>query len=113
MAYRKYGNKKTTYQGYTFDSLAECARYRELELLAAAGVIKRLEVHPKFTLLPSFKDGSGKRHRAVTYSADFAYWEDGRRIAEDVKGAVTEAFKIKAKLFAYKFRTTELRIVRA
>ena len=44
----KYGNKKQTADGYTFDSKAELLRYDELQLMEKAGRIYNLVVHPEF-----------------------------------------------------------------
>lgn len=101
MSYRKYNNRPTTIDGIRFDSKAEAARYRELAILARAGEIEELELQPSFTLVPAFRDAAGRKHRAVTYTADFAYTVDGQRVVEDVKGGratKTQAFRIKWKL---------------
>jgi hypothetical protein len=42
--------------------------------------------------------------------ADFRYHENGRLVVEDTKGMETAVFKIKAKLFRYRYPTIELRI---
>lgn len=111
----KYGNKKVEIDGYTFDSLAEAARYKELRLLESAGRIEVLEVHPRFTLQHAFTDRQGQRHQAVTYSADFAYREiTGPFVAsvvEDVKGKETDVFRVKSKLFRFNYPDLELRII--
>ncbi|MCA0455688.1 MAG: DUF1064 domain-containing protein [Chloroflexi bacterium] len=99
----KYGNRKTTVNGITFDSKAEAARYQELRLLEQAGAISGLTLQPKWQLLPSFKH-DGKTERAISYIADFKYMdEDGQWVVEDVKGTRTEAYKIKRKLFLSKY----------
>jgi len=106
----KYGNRKKEVDGYTFDSLAEAARYQELCLLEAAGEIGMLKVHPRYELQPAFTDASGKRQRAITYEADFEYQDRSeivwRTVVEDVKGGrgtQTAVFKLKAKLFRFKY----------
>lgn len=107
----KYNNRKVEADGYTFDSQAEYYRYCELLLLARSGQISHLEVHPKFELLPAFKDASGKHHRKIEYEADFRYTEAGRKIVEDKKGVRTAVFKIKEKLLLNRYRDIEFRIV--
>ena len=111
---RKYGNKKVTIDGYTFDSLAEARRYEELCLMETTGEIKDLFMQPRYELQKPFTDNEGKRHRAIFYIGDFYYVEvkTGLRIVEDVKGKATPAFLIKQKLFLYKRDDLRLRIIK-
>lgn len=109
----KYGNKKIEADGYVFDSRAEFARYQELRLLARAGEIEDLVVHPAYELLPAFSDRTGKRHAPIRYVADFSYRERGQGVVEDVKGMSTAVFRVKAKLFLRWYSHLDLRIVKA
>lgn len=99
----KYGNRKITEDGITFDSLGEHRRYCELKLLLLleAGEITNLEVHPKFVLLPAFTDSEGKVHRPITYTADFRYIEKGITVVEDVKGFRTRDYILREKMLLY------------
>lgn len=108
---RKYRNKKTQIGMYVFDSIAESKRYKELALLEKAGQIKGLELQPKFLLQEGFKK-NGKTYRKIEYIADFMYIENGKVIIEDVKGMETDVFKLKRKLFEYKYPDFELKIVK-
>lgn len=103
----KYGNRKTVIDGVAFDSKAEAERYAELKLLERAGIIRDLQLQPKFPLIPTFRK-NGKTFRGITYVADFAYTENGRKVVEDVKGFKTEVYKIKRKLFEYTYRDITL-----
>lgn len=110
----KYGNRYVKADGYTFDSQAEYGRYCQLVLAVNAKVISGLQVHPRYELQPAFVDNQGQRVKPIVYEADFAYYENGVMIIEDIKGVETEAFKLKWKLLRYKFvgqRTIECRIV--
>ena len=107
----KYRNKKTQIGMYVFDSIAESKRYKELALLEKAGQIKGLELQPKFLLQEGFKK-NGKTYRKIEYIADFMYIENGKVIIEDVKGMETDIFKLKRKMFEYKYPEFELRIVK-
>lgn len=107
----KYGNKKVLIDGIKFDSMAEGRRYKELKLMQRAGIIKELQLQPKFLLQESFKK-NGKTYRKIEYSADFKYIEKGKVVVEDVKGKETEVFRIKHKLFEYKYRDLELKLVK-
>jgi hypothetical protein len=96
----KYHNRKVTEDGYTFDSVAEYNRYRELKTMQNNGDIKSLAVHPTYILQKEF-NYHGKLVREVKYIADFVYYDvnDHILVIEDVKGVQTAEFKIKAKLF--------------
>lgn len=67
----------------------------------------------KYELQSSFKK-NGETYRAITYIADFVYWDNkhSKTIVEDTKGFETEVFKIKRKLFEYKFQEYELKIIK-
>lgn len=108
----KYKNKKVTVDGIDFDSIKESVRYKQLKLLERAGLIKDLKLQTKFELQPSFRKNN-KTIRAITYKADFDYLtKDGRHIVEDVKGMETEVFKLKRKMFEYKYKDLEIKIVK-
>ena len=98
----KYRNKKVQIDRYVFDSQLEGRRYRELALLERAGEIKNLRLQVPFLLQDSFKK-NGKTYRKIEYIADFVYEEKGQTIVEDTKGMKTDVFKIKQKLFEYKY----------
>lgn len=102
MIYRKYHNTKVFVNGIKFDSKLEAGRYRELLLLEKAGQIRNLRRQVEFELQPSFRK-NGKTIRKISYIADFVYEESGQTIIEDSKGCRTEIFKLKKKLFEYKY----------
>lgn len=91
----KYHAQRTTVQRAAetraFDSKAEADRYLELQALQAAGKISHLECQPQYHLSDA----------QIGYKADFQYREDGRTIAEDVKGVMTERFGIITKLWKH------------
>lgn len=89
----KYGNKKVTYAGQIFDSIGERDRYFYLQEAERQGRIKDLKCQVRFPL-----DVNGLK--VCAYIADFVYFlPDGHRIVEDYKGAITDVFRLKAKLF--------------
>ena len=106
----KYKNKKIIIDGIEFDSKKEAKRYSELKLLERAGKIKDLELQKVFELQPSFKKNN-KTYRKTTYKADFYYFdiEKDKYIVEDVKGFKTEVYKLKKKIFEYKYQELELK----
>ena len=97
----KYGNRKITVGGETFDSRREYDRYRELVLLVRAGKIHDLVRQVKFELIPAQKEDGKVVERAVHYIADFVYWEGDEMIVEDAKGYRTDTYKLKKKLLLY------------
>ena len=104
----KYGNRKTTVDGITFDSKAEAERYKALKRLELLGVIKGLELQKTFRLC---KDRwNNGRPFSISYKADFVYTLDGDIIVEDVKGFRTEAYQLKKKLMkaVYGIEITEI-----
>lgn len=102
---RKYHNKKVEYDGYTFDSIREKNYYIKLKLLEKAGKIKELELQKEYELQPSYKLGN-KTNRKITYRADFTYktTEDDKLHVIDVKGFRTDVYRLKKKLFEYKYK---------
>ena len=101
----KFHAKKTVTPNGIFDSGKEYDRWRELKLLEVAGKIKNLQRQVRFQLIPAqFGVVDGKRRcleRAVHYTADFVYEEDGKTVAEDVKGVRTADYVIRRKLMLY------------
>lgn len=99
-SYSKYRAKKTVVDGIKFDSKREAERYCELKLLEKAKKIRNLELQPRFLLQDKFKDKQGNTHRKIEYVADFLYIDKlGRNVVEDVKGVLTDVYKIKKKIF--------------
>lgn len=91
----KYGNRKVTVDGVTFDSAKEAARWHNLRLLERAGQIRNLrrQVRYDFTI-NGVKVGS--------YIADHEYdelnngvWEP---VTEDVKGFKTQVYALKRRM---------------
>lgn len=109
----KYGAKPTVcIHGHKHASKREAVRCVELHLLLRAGAITDLVVEPTFHLSV---DGSpiklGNGHRAK-YRPDFTYRENGREIAEDVKGFVVRDFPLRAAVFRACFPHIELRVTK-
>lgn len=113
----KYGSKKITKDGMTFDSLKEYRRFCELCLLQRAGKVTDLQRQVKFVLIPTQREKSTELYKAgpqkglpkpgavleqeITYVADFVYTEDGKRVVEDTKGFKTKEYIIKRKMMLY------------
>lgn len=96
--YRVSKKEERTYNGIVFDSKKELARYKVLIKLLDEGKISKLERQVTFLLQDKF-EYRGEKIRAITYKADFEYYnEEGYRIIEDVKGFKTPEYKLKKKM---------------
>lgn len=107
----KYRSRKTMVDNITFDSQAEANYYSNLKLLQRAGEVKEFDLQPTYLLQEGYK--RGKRNvQPITYIADFLVtYTDGRQEIIDIKGAKTEVYRIKKKLFEYKYPDLEIREV--
>lgn len=105
----KYRAIKTVIDGVTFDSRKEGRRYRELRLLERSGVIKDLCLQPRFLLQEAYSK-NGKAVRKIEYIADFSYYdlEKDKFVVEDVKGVKTDVYRLKKKIFEYKYPDLEI-----
>ena len=94
-------NKKVTYEGISFDSILEKDYYIHLKNDKS---IKNLQLQVPFILQEKYKL-NGKTIREIKYIADFTYYdkEDTFHVV-DTKGFVTDIFKIKKKLFEYRYK---------
>lgn len=93
MAKHKYGAIPKEVDNIKFPSTAEANRYEDLKLLVSGGVIKNLELQPRYPLVVNdLKVGE--------YRADFSYFDNeiGKWVVEDVKGVKTPVYKLKKKL---------------
>lgn len=115
----KYGAKKITRDGETFDSLREYRRFCELSLLEKSGDIAGLRRQVVFPLIPTQREETcevytrGKNkglpkpgkvlEKEVKYIADFVYRDarTGEEIVEDVKGVKTKEYILKRKMMLY------------
>lgn len=102
-SWNKFGAKKITVGGRTFDSKKEARRAETLAMQEQYGIIRGLEYQKTFELQAAYTNNKGEHIRAITYKADFVYIEDGKIIAEDCKGFRTPEYKLKKKLFEKKF----------
>lgn len=107
----KYGNKRCTANGITFDSKKEMYRYLELKGLEDAGLIVDLKLQHHFTLSEAFRRPDGELIRRIEYVADFTYFDgEGKFIVEDVKSEATRknpVYSLKKRMMAnegYKIR---------
>lgn len=103
----KYHNTKIIIDGHKFDSKKEGSRYLKLKQLEKTGIIKELELQPKFLLLDTIHY-KGKTYPKTYYKADFKYFdnEKGKYIVEDVKSPITakdKVYRLKIKMLLTKY----------
>lgn len=77
-------------------SKKENRRATELAMMQQAGLISELSEQVKYVLIPK-QEGE----RAVTYTADFRYFQDGAWVVEDSKGFKTQQYVIRRKLMQF------------
>lgn len=96
----KYRNKKAVFNGETFDSKLELARYKQLLILSKVGQISCLKRQERFVLISKSKYG-----REIAYVADFTYQKGAEKVVEDVKSSVTKTrlYRLKKRLLAEKY----------
>lgn len=115
----KYGSRKQTVSGITFDSRREARRFQELRLLEQAGQISGLRLQVKYVLIPTqrapsfevYKRGPNKGRRKpgkvlekeCAYIADFVYTKGDETVVEDAKGVRTKEYIIKRKLMLERY----------
>ena len=91
----KYHNHKTVHQGVRFDSQKEAKRYQELILMERAGLIRSIELQPRYDLIVN-------GHKLGFYKGDFRYEVVATSIlmVEDVKSPATKTavYRLKKKL---------------
>ena len=89
----KYRNKKTLVDGHAFDSKAEASYYVALKHRAKAGEVEAVEMQRPYALTINGM-------LICTYKADFVFWDVAlkRWRVVDVKGVITDVFRIKQKL---------------
>lgn len=90
----KYNAKATYVDGMRFDSKAEAERWQYLRLRERAGDIADLKRQKKI----AFESG-------VTWRLDFVYRERDVTVFEDVKGKITQDYRIKRDTLIWELET--------
>ena len=91
----KYKAVPTAIDGVIFASKKEAARYAELKMLLKIGLIKDLQLQPRFPLVVN-------GIKVCEYRGDFRYMtKDEADVIEDVKSVATKTvvYRLKSKLF--------------
>lgn len=112
MKRRKYGNIKVVSDVMKFDSKKECARYNALVSLESVGLVRNIELQPKYNF---YLNGKWE----FSYSADFRYESQIDHpdkwviIIEDVKSKATQknsTYRLKKRIIQneYNIKITEV-----
>lgn len=99
----KYGAHKTTVGDKVYDSKKEARRAITLRYMQENNLISSLKEQQRFVLQEGYINNKGQKVRPIEYVADFTYNQDGKQIVEDCKGIKTDVYKIKKKMFEYKY----------
>jgi hypothetical protein len=101
------GKARRTVNDIVFHSEDEAKRYSQLLLLERARHINKLELQPKYNI-----EINGIK--ITEYIGDFRYFDviRGARVLEDVKGVMTDLFKVKRKLVEALYPGTKITIVK-
>lgn len=100
----KYNATKTEYNGIKFDSKLEARIYKGLMELKSEGYINFVALQVPYELLEKYENVNGDKIRAINYKCDFVVIDrNNRELIIDSKGFETPLFKIKKKLFEYKY----------
>ena len=67
---RKYRNEPEMAEGIRFDSKKEAGRFRELQAMLQAGLIRELRLQQDFTLQEAYTTPDGRRIRAIRYCTE-------------------------------------------
>lgn len=108
----KMRNVKKEVFGITFDSSLEAKAYQVLRLWQMSGAIRNLVLQPPFELQEGFRDADGKKIRNIKYLADFQFFDVEKKKVRyvDVKGHKTAVFRLKEKLFKFRFPDADLEL---
>lgn len=109
--YKVSPKEARTYEGIVFDSKWEAETYKLLSTLLPKDVKIHRQVN--FLLQEKFKAPNGKGIREINYLADFLITREEElqdniipadAFVIDSKGHLTDIFKLKNKMFMYKYR---------
>ena len=91
-------NKYRAVKSGGYHSKREHRRADELRMMEKLGLISELREQVKYELIPKCGE-----ERTCSWIADFVYRENGEEVVEDCKGYRTDVYKIKKKIFQYRY----------
>jgi hypothetical protein len=96
-------------EGIVFASKWESEAYKLLKLLIGKD---KFTLQPTFEIQPGFRF-EGKAVRAIKYVGDFLIpTKSGEDLVVDTKGMETDVFRIKEKMFKFKFEKSIIKLKR-
>lgn len=99
----KSAKEKRTLDGHEFSSDLEFKFYKYLLIQKEEGIVKNITIQPKFLLQEDFVKYE-KKIRKIEYIADFEVeYTNGDIIIYDTKGMTTPDFKLKQKMFDFRY----------
>ncbi len=111
----KYNARKKELDGFTFDSAGEAEAYRYLKRDESIGVIRNLELQPRYVLqvcthhvtsdaIKRRTKAGSQKARNVVYVPDFRFLDqNGDTHVIDFKGFQTATYKVKRSIFREKY----------
>ena len=100
----KYKNKKVAYDGMKVDSKMERDYYIHLKKLQANGLVYEFYMQKSYVIIDAYTRDDGTEVNASHYKADFeVHYSDGRIEVIDIKGMLTDVFKLKQKIFETRY----------
>lgn len=99
----KYHAQKVEVDGKKFDSKHESRDYLKLKSMEDSSIINNLQTQVSFELQPKYTTKDGRKIRSISYVADFVYERDGQTYVQDSKGMKTDVYKLKRKMFEYRY----------
>ncbi len=107
----RYTSYKPIIDGIKFDSLMEGQYYVYLKDRLRKNEIFNLTLQPSYILQEAFTK-NGKKFRPIVYVADFRFQDkDANWIVVDIKGKETVEFKLKQKMFEFKYPDLSLSVI--
>lgn len=101
----KYNAKTERVDDIIFHSRAEAEFYKYLKEQQKSGTVVAFEMQKVFEIQEGFRHPrTGKWIRAIKYIPDFVvHYAGGETEVIDVKGFKTDVYKMKSKMFMYKY----------
>lgn len=102
----KYNSKTVKVDGIVFHSKAESEFYKYLKAQQEIGTVVAFEMQVVYEIQPGYRHPrTGKWIRAIKYIPDFVvHYVGGETEVIDLKGFKTDVYRIKAKMFMYKYQ---------
>lgn len=109
--FNKYKNHRTEIDGIVFASSSEAQYYVDMRELQLMGVVEKIERQVKYEIQPAFVK-NGVKFGKIDYVADFRItYQTGVIEIVEIKGFETDVWKLKHKLFEYKYPDLTIKVI--